>query len=295
MYNHNQEAVVVGIDHSPSSQLALQIAVEEAGLQDLPLRIVHAYDWVRHTAPPSGGFPIDAAPHPESFWEPLLIDSVAVARNQLGTERVSGVQIVGQAFLVLLQQSQDARMVVVGNRGHTAAVSSLIGSVCAGLIAECTAPVIVARPYLIRPDPDVGVVLGIDGSAMSDHAIAFAFEEAAARDLPLVAVRCWEADHFDGRLGHRDDPPTPEAAPEQELWLAESLAGYAEKYPDVTVIRKVVKGRPAWALTTQSLGAQLIVVGSRGHGGRTGLVLGSVSQSLLHHAHCPVAVVKHQS
>jgi nucleotide-binding universal stress UspA family protein len=79
-------------------------------------------------------------------------------------------------------------------------------------------------------------------------------------------------------------------ADEREV-LAERLAGWSEKYPDVPVHRLVVRDRPAHALVDESGRAQLVVVGSRGRGGFTGLLMGSVSQALLHHAHCPVAVV----
>ena len=76
--------------------------------------------------------------------------------------------------------------------------------------------------------------------------------------------------------------------------LAEQTAGWQEKYPDVDVRRLVLKDRPVHALLSiaEEQGAQLIVVGSRGHGGFLGMGLGSVSQSLVHHASCPVAVVR---
>ena len=80
-------------------------------------------------------------------------------------------------------------------------------------------------------------------------------------------------------------------ADEREV-LADRLAGWAEKYPDVTVRRLVARDRPARALVEESGRAQLVVVGSRGRGGISGLLLGSVSQALLHHAACPVAVVR---
>ena len=76
------------------------------------------------------------------------------------------------------------------------------------------------------------------------------------------------------------------------LLLAESLAGWREKYPDVDVRELVLQEFPVESLIAQSAGAALMVVGSRGKGGFTGLLLGSVSQGVLRGAHCPLAVVR---
>jgi nucleotide-binding universal stress UspA family protein len=279
--------IVVGIDESPLSQQALRCGIEEADLRRLPLRIVHAYDPTPYFMPPLEGYPLSVERVPESTGEELLERAIATARGQLGTDRVTGQRIAGRPLNVLLDQSYDANLIIVGTRGRRATASAVLGSVGAGLIAHARCPVVVARPYRVDPMPGAGVVVGVDGSAISQQAVAYAFEEASLRGVPVVAVHCWEAAKSDRPSRRPLLPP-----PEHERWLAESLAGYSEKYPEVPVIRKLPIGQADTALTNQTLGAPLLVVGSRGRGGRIGLLLGSVSQSVLHRAYCPVAVVK---
>jgi nucleotide-binding universal stress UspA family protein len=129
------------------------------------------------------------------------------------------------------------------------------------------------------------VVVGTDGSAESEEALAFGFEEAARTGQPLKVVYCW----------HPQDQHAESIESTQGLlknWLAESLAPYLDKYPAVRAQASVVEGRPTAQLVDMSATASLVVVGSRGRGGVAGLLLGSVSQSLLHHADSPVAIVR---
>lgn len=279
--------IVVGIDESPMSQQALRCGIEEAELRRLPLRIVHAYDLMPYYTPPLEGYPLLEERAPESDGAELVDRAVSMARGQLGPDRVTGQRVAGRPLNVLLDQSYDANLIIVGTRGRRAATSAVLGSVGSGLIAHSRCPVVVAHPYRVDPMPGAGVVVGVDGSAISQHAVAYAFEEASLREVPVVAVHSWEAAKSDRPSTRLLLPP-----PEHERWLAESLAGYSEKYPEVPVIRKLPIGRADTALTNQTLGAPLLVVGSRGRGGRIGLLLGSVSQSVLHRAYCPVAVVK---
>jgi nucleotide-binding universal stress UspA family protein len=133
----------------------------------------------------------------------------------------------------------------------------------------------------------------VDGSPVSEAAIAFAFQAAAERAAPLTAVHAWWDTFLDPGLTtqlSRDEGQVSEQAV-----LAERLAGWSEKYPEVNVQRIVARDRPAHLLVEQSRRAQLVVVGSRGHGEFTGMVLGSVSNALIQKAVCPVAVVRPDS
>ena len=134
------------------------------------------------------------------------------------------------------------------------------------------------------------VVVGVDGSSISEAALVFAVETAARRGAPLLAVH----------VG-RDGPVDPAWAPifdwdaveqEETAVLAERLAGWGEKYSDLEIVRLVARGIPARVLVEQSERAQLVVVGSHGRGSLGRLVLGSVGHALLHRAHCPVAIVR---
>jgi nucleotide-binding universal stress UspA family protein len=187
--------------------------------------------------------------------------------------------------------SQDYELIVVGDRGLSGFTGLLIGSVAVQLAAHATCPVFVARGSV---DPAAHVLLGVDGSPANDPVVGFAFEEAALRCVPLVALHAWRHPASTGpgdMLPLAYDPAEVEA--EEARLLAEALAGWHDKYPDVTVHRELTHTGTRKALIQATQQAQLVVVGTRGRGGFTGLLLGSVSQAVLHHAACPVAVVPH--
>jgi nucleotide-binding universal stress UspA family protein len=178
--------------------------------------------------------------------------------------------------------------VVVGDRGRGRISSVLAGSVAVAAAANAACPVVVVRGE--ERDATLPVVVGIDGTPVSEAAIAFAFDAASSRRAPLLAVHTWVAALGDPSLAPLIDWEA--LATEEEEVLAERLAGWAEKYPDVAVQRMVAQGGAAHALLDLTERAQLVVVGSRGHGELAGFVLGSVSNALVHAATCPVAVVR---
>jgi nucleotide-binding universal stress UspA family protein len=138
------------------------------------------------------------------------------------------------------------------------------------------------------------VVVGVDGSPVSEPAIAMAFEEASTRDAELVAVHTWIDLASDSAYAHAIRYITGwedhEAA--AHAVLAERLAGWQEKYPEVVVRRVVAQDRPVRCLLAHAEDAQLLVVGSRGRGGFTGMLDGSTSQALMYHTPCPLLVVR---
>ena len=172
-------------------------------------------------------------------------------------------------------------MVVVGTRSRNKMSAVVLGSVATSVAAKAPCPVVVVRGER-RTGP---VVVGTDGSADSEQAVAFGFEEAARTGQPLRVVYCW----------HPQDQQADSVASTEGLlqnWLAESLAPYRNKYPTVRAQASVIGGRASAELVDLSATASLVVVGSRGRGGVAGLLLGSVSQSLLHHADSPVAIIR---
>jgi nucleotide-binding universal stress UspA family protein len=189
----------------------------------------------------------------------------------------------------VLHHARQAPLVVLGDRGLGGFSGLIVGSVAVQVAAHAACPVLVARGSAHLDGP---VVVGVDGSEVSDHAVGFAFEEASLRRASLRAVLAWR---YPVSTGPGDMLPlvydSAELAAEEELALAEATAGWSERYPDVDVIRHLDRGRPSKVLVQESAGAQLVVVGARGRGGFTGLLLGSVSHAVLHHAQCPVAVV----
>ncbi len=171
----------------------------------------------------------------------------------------------------------------------------LAGSTAVGVAAHATSPVVVVRTRegaTVPPD-DGPVVVGVDGSPLSERAVTYAFEEASLRAAPLVALHAWTDVEDEGLLGRaRALLSGAPSETEQGRLLAADLASRQEKYPDVAVERVVVRDRPRRQLLERSATARLVVVGSRGRGGFRGLLLGSTSQALVHHARCPVMIVR---
>lgn len=189
----------------------------------------------------------------------------------------------------LIDAGRDARMIVVGNRGMGAWGRMLLGSVSTGLLHHAHGAVTVVRTRDGRlPDPSAPIVVGIDGSPASEAATAVAFEHAARRRAGLLAVHVW---NDSGGLPLQGQEWRDHKQRAEEV-LAERLAGWQEQYPDVAIRRHVEFDEPARRLIEMSRAAQLLVVGSHGRGGFTGMVLGSVSSTVAQQADIPVTVVR---
>lgn len=184
---------------------------------------------------------------------------------------------------------------VLGSRGLGGFSSLLLGSVAVALSAYGHCPVVVMRSSTVdgAPRKDGPIVVGTDGSERSDAALTFAFEAAAEHKVPLVVLHAWfDANVATGWMALPGSIGWDWLQDWEEKRFAERIAVWREKFPHVEVRPLVVRGRAAHALLEHAAGAQLIVVGSRGRGAFTGIGLGSVSQALLHHAECPVAVAR---
>ncbi|MFG3421622.1 universal stress protein [Micromonospora sp. NPDC049460] len=291
MTSNTGAPVVVGVDGSAAALDAVRAAAREAAQRQRPLRVVHAFIWPLTRVPvdPVPGAPTGAGLRNQA--ERYVAEAVAEAGKAAPEVAVTGAVVDGAATPVLLDESRDAALVVLGHRGLGGFAGLLIGSVTVQVSAHALCPVLVVRG---EPRADGPVVVGVDGSANSTEAVAFAFEEASRRGAPLLAVQAWL---FPSPVGPGDILPLvydlDAYAAEEERVLAESVAGFAERYPDVPVRHRLVRGSPARVLVDESKAAQLVVVGARGRGPLSGLLLGSVSHAVLHHAHSPLAIVRH--
>ncbi|WDF44138.1 universal stress protein [Streptomyces sp. T12] len=285
--------VVVGVDGSPSSMAAVQAAAREAGLRGVGLRLVHAFGWpAAHI--PAGGRP----------WEPSgaglreLIDGTLTKAEQRAHETAPGVEIerevvVGDPVTVMEIESRTATLAVVGSRGHSRFGALLLGSTAGHLAAHAACPVLVVRG---RPNPEGPVLLAVDGSPAARGAVEFAFALASLHGTDLVALHAWST-RTERAYEAPADPPfvtydEDRLRDEEERVLAEALGGLRDTYPDVAVDRRLVRGRIRHTVIEASAEAGIVVVGARGRGGFAGLLLGSVSQAVLQHGHCPVVVVR---
>lgn len=272
--------VVAGVDGSASGFEAVEQAAWEARLRSVPLRLLHAYP-NPYTLPPAPvGVPMVAyGPAEEELrdvGEQLVTQAADRAHDAAPEIDVVTEVVSGEPLPALVGASESASLVVVGSRGLGGFARLLLGSVAVQLAAHSHCPVWVVRG---SSDPAGDIVLGADGSAAARAATEFAFREASLRGARLTAV-------------HVSAGRTEPAREDAEVLLSEAIAGCPEQYPDVEVERRAVRGGAREQLVDASEGAQLLVVGARGLGGFTGLLLGSVSQAVLQHAECPVAVVR---
>lgn len=286
-----RRGLIVGVDGSSSSNAAVEWAARDAALHGEPLTLVHVLMPPVTVTLPKVPLPAGFQQWQESAGRTMLDEAAVIAVKAASPDAIAIERrmVSGRAIASLAELSRDSRMVVVGRHGH-GHLRHLLGSVSSGVAhhALCPVAVIDDEDPLMPGAAFAPVVVGIDGSPVSEAATAVAFDEASRRGVDLVAVLAcmeWSGDEF---------PFAERAAREAggaEL-LAERLAGWQERYPDVTVHRMVVADRAAMHLVEESTRAQLVVVGSHGFGGFTGMLLGSVSSAVLQSARTPVIVAR---
>lgn len=311
--------VVAGVDGSESALDAVRCAAAEAADRRRGLRLVAVF-----TPLPSGTrHDLGLAPVYREQAMGVLREQLAAAA-EVATAAAPGIEVetelrTGYPAQVLVEESHGASLTVVGSRGLGGFSGLLVGSVAVAVAAHGGSPVLVVRgDGAARGGSAAGgagaaggdgaagsagvvdgdgasqaglpVVLGVDGSPAGEAAVGLAFETAARRAVPLRAVHAWSDVVLDPAVAVLIDREAMET--EERALLAERLAGWSQKYPDVEVEHVLVRDRPAHALVEESARAGLVVVGSRGRGGLAGLLLGSVGHALLHHARSPVLIAR---
>ena len=281
--------IVVGVDGSPTSDLAVDWAVKEATRRGLPLHIIHGMPYRDPMTQPGIGHVIDGL---RDLAVGVRKDALSRVRRASPRLAITWAQPAYGPVPALVDASEGADTVVVGARGMSRVPGTLMGSVAVQVAAHAHCPVVVVHEGRAPAPLEAPVVVGFDGSASSTDAIAYAFEQARARRVGLTVVHAWWMDFVEGASASAMWTIDWKifAQEEQDL-IAESLAAWQEKYPDVAVRRHSVRRLPVEALVRQSENASLVVVGTRGRGGFGGLLLGSVSQGVMHRSQCPVAIV----
>jgi len=282
MSESTTKAVIVGYDGSAGANRALKWAADDAARRKVPLRIVHVlapwpYDIPRYA--------------PEVFEDGagrMLAEAEKTVRERHPELEVSTAVIDGQPAKVLREQAGAEATVVLGSRGLGGFAGALLGSVSTHVATHAHGPVVVVRPGEGATRNEI--VVGVDDSPESDPAIGYAFEEAELRGATVRAIHAWQlpVNAYAPEINYDMD----EIRRAQQDVVTEKLAAHRERYPKVPVREETPCAHPANALIDASSSAALVVVGSRGMGALGSILLGSVSRAVLHHARCPVAVVR---
>lgn len=282
--------ILVGVDGSPDSEAAIRWATREALLRDQPVRLLHAITPVVVTWPVAylEASYIDSM---ESSGRDILDAAQKTVQAAAGDKTPPAIEahiVNAAAPAALVTASRDAYMTVSGSRGLGVLGRAFLGSVSSGLLHHGKGPIAIVRTDdAAAVDTSAPVLVGIDGSPASEDATELAFDEASRRGVGLIALHAWS------------DASFPSIGSDWERYedgghrvLSERLAGWQERYPDVQVQRRIVSDDPARRLVEASGEAALVVVGSRGRGGFSSLVLGSVASKVAQSAKAPVIVVR---
>lgn len=274
-------AIVVGVDGSPSSLDAVRWAAREARVRRAPLLLLSCITY-RGTA---DGPRLADTLHTRA--ERNLAEALETARTgsadadiDIRTE-VSHQNAPGS----LVDRSAGAHMVVLGRRGLGEFTDGLIGSVTSAVARHAQCPVAVIDGWSRVADGTGPVVVGVDGSPNSARAIGLAFEECSLHGAELTALHAWS---------DQDLSTLPVGANQtsERSVLADSVAEWCARFPDVPVRQSLVRDRPVRHLLEMADEAQMIVVGSHGRGGFPGMTLGSTSAALLHITPCPLLIAR---
>jgi nucleotide-binding universal stress UspA family protein len=288
----NAEAgtIVVGVDGSDSSLHALAWAAEQAAAERRPMTLVHAVGAVTPAYLHASLIPTrELIAQLRAEGQEVLDAARAKALSTSPDVEVREIFEFDDPRDLLLRMSEDAAMLVVGSRGRGTLRRLLLGSVGVALVRHSHCPVVVHRPAHAGAVRN-GILVGADASAESSTVLEFAYREASLRRLPLTVLYC----HWDvqaGTLGAYVDPHADTTRETQRVALAESVAGLAEKYPDVRATVEVADGRPQDVLVRLGERMNLVVVGAHQAGRAAEMVFGSVSRAVVEHARVPVAVV----
>lgn len=274
--------VVVAYDGSADSDRGLDWAIDYARDRDLPLEVL------------SSSGDLEYLPERTASEAEQLVDSWAAKADarlkESGFSDWDTTLTKGKIVPELIEASKTAALVVLGAQGHSIFGGLLLGSVSQHVSRHAHCPVVVARGS--HANHSNRVVVGVDGSEASLKALRFAFDYCDAGGGTVVVVHGRNMTAMNGPWDVDVAPAVAEELDDAKRLLAEAVAGMREEHPNVQVELSAIPVPAVRALADVSLTASLIVVGTRGRGGFMGLLLGSVSSSVLQHAQCPVAVVR---
>jgi nucleotide-binding universal stress UspA family protein len=286
-------SIVIAVDGSALANQAVAWGAEEARLSQRPVTIVHAEKplgsqeraWLAQA-----GVPLTQIHQEMRTNSTDLLDRArTVATTTAPAVETSVVLRVGDPRQILLDLADDASMIVLGSRGRGTVSSLLLGSVSVAVSRHATCPVVVVRPRQDAPRLR-GVLVGTDCTEHSTATLETAFREASYHDLPLTVVYCqWEA--VSTSHGWRPVTPNDPYCDSARQRVADALAGFREKFPDVAVSAETYAGHVDDCLADLSREHDLTVIGRHAHGLLGRLASLSVATAVVEQASGPVVVV----
>ncbi len=291
----NDAAIVVGVDGTGPSERAARWAARQAAVLGKPLVLVYAMRRPVHAQAhlhmPVGAIQPGTTEEPMRWWARDMLDGLAERCREAAGVEVRTDVVSGDPADAVIMAGQRVAFVVVGHSDHGGLARFLLGSTAERLTRSCPWPVVVVRDDASVDERRAGgpVVVGVDGSAVSGEAVAFAFGFAARHGAEVTLVHA-----SSGGITTAAEPvETVEEAALREGRgpVGARLAACARQYPGVGHRVEDVGGPPVDALLAASAEAGLVVVGSHGKGAVRRAFLGSVSHALVNRAPCPVAVL----
>lgn len=291
-----EDIVVVAVDGSPASHNAVRWAANTANKRGIPLRLASSYTMPQFLYAEGMVPPQELFDDLQSETMEKIDEARAVAHEVAPEIKIGHTIAEGSPIDMLLEMAKESTMIVMGSRGLGGLSGMVMGSVSAAVVSHATCPVVVVREdNVVNETTKYGpVVVGVDGSDVSQKATEIAFAEADARGAELVAVHTWMDMQVQASLAGLSaaQQQWEDVEREQIEMLTERLAPLTEKFPNVQVRKVITRDRPVRALVENSEGSQLLAVGSHGRGGFKGMLLGSTSRALLQSAPCPMMVVR---
>ena len=291
------EVVLVGVDGSPTSMQTLDWAAAFAKRLGWALHIMCCYS-IPIPTQNAGSMDGALSAYDDAAVRETVRNIVLKAKHRAADYGipVTAAAVVGDPANVLVQMSKDFGLAVVGAKGNRGLTQRFLGSVSSAMPAHADCPVLVVptrsphaggEPHAVRR-----IVVGYDGSAGARQALEVAVAQAKAWDAEVIAIAGVPVGSLTGVMAwmpQEDDHSTLMAKVSNDFEM--SMRRFETTHPGVRIRRVVLDGNGAELLVEFSRKADLVVVGSRGRGGFRGLLLGSTSQAVLHHAACPVLVV----
>jgi len=278
------EKYLIGVDGSEQSRVALAWGLARATARGASVELIHVAD--DSFLSESVAFLSEA----QQASEQMLQAETAYARTLGFAGTLTGSAVVGHPIAELEEASKRVDLLILGAHGGSRFAGSFFGTRAVKVAAAAHCPVAVIPKT--ATESGSGVVVGIDGSDASKRAIAYAAEEASRRGTPLVAVYAWMPPLTPGLEYLWSEELVESQRTAAEEAIAIGTAGLASRYPDLEIRREILQSPPVAALVQAAEGADLLVVGSRGRGGISRLLLGSVSHGVLQALPCPVIVTR---